>query len=65
MSRRETWQTNSVESRERIVLTGDIWAANLELTLVGIFDDPDHNEWLFFDHDYLRESLAPSTQIEI
>ena len=45
---------------ERIALTGDIWAANLELTLVGIFDDPDHNEWLFFNHDYLRESLAPS-----
>ncbi|HKA17054.1 MAG TPA: ABC transporter permease [Blastocatellia bacterium] len=45
---------------ERITITGDIWAANLELTLVGIFDDPDRNEWLFFNHDYLRESL-PST----
>jgi putative ABC transport system permease protein len=45
---------------ERISLQGDIWAANLELTLVGIFDDPDHNEVLFFNHDYLRESLSPS-----
>lgn len=45
---------------ERIALQGDIWAANLELTLVGIFDDPDHNEVLFFNHDYLRESLAAS-----
>ena len=45
---------------EKITLTGDIWAANLELTLVGIFDDPDHNEWLFFNHDYLRESLPTS-----
>jgi len=45
---------------ERIALAGDIWAANLELTLVGVFDDPDHNEVLFFNHDYLRESLAPS-----
>src|SRR5262245_38862539 len=45
---------------ERIALTGDIWPANLELTLVGIFDDPDHNEVLFFNHDYLRESLASS-----
>jgi len=45
---------------ERIALSGDIWAANLELTLVGVFDDPDHNEVLFFNHDYLRESLAPS-----
>jgi len=45
---------------ERIALTGDLWSANLELTLVGIFDDPDHNEVLFFNHDYLRESLASS-----
>jgi putative ABC transport system permease protein len=45
---------------ERIALTGDIWSANLELTLAGIFDDPDHNEVLFFNHDYLRESLAQS-----
>jgi putative ABC transport system permease protein len=45
---------------ERISLQGDIWAANLELTLVGIFDDPDHNEVLFFNHDYLRESLPAS-----
>ena len=47
---------------ERISLQGDIWAANLELTLVGIFDDPDHNVVLFFNHDYLRESLPASDQ---
>ena len=45
---------------ERIALVGDLWATNLELTLVGIFDDPDHNEVLFFNHDYLRESLPAS-----
>jgi putative ABC transport system permease protein len=45
---------------ERIALAGDIWAANLDLTLVGVFDDPDHNEWLFFGHDYLHESLPAS-----
>jgi len=45
---------------ERIALAGDIFPANLELTLVGIFDDPDHNEVLFFNYDYLRESLPPS-----
>lgn len=42
---------------ERISLTGDIFPANLELTLVGIYDDPDHNEQLFFNHEYFRESL--------
>jgi putative ABC transport system permease protein len=45
---------------ERISLVGDIYNVNLDLTLVGIFDDPDHNETLFFNHDYLRESLATS-----
>src|SRR5262249_14053708 len=45
---------------ERIALAGDLWATNLELTLVGIFDDRDHNEVLFFNHDYLRESLPAS-----
>ena len=45
---------------ERIALAGDIWAANLELTLAGVFDDPDHSEALFFNYDYLRESLPPA-----
>src|SRR5262249_53354650 len=29
---------------ERITLVGDIFPATLDLTLVGIFDDPDRNE---------------------
>jgi putative ABC transport system permease protein len=45
---------------ERIALTGDIFAANLELTLVGIFDDRERDEVLFFNHDYFRESLSPN-----
>jgi putative ABC transport system permease protein len=31
--------------------------ANLDLTLVGIYDDPDSNEALEFNDDYLRESI--------
>jgi putative ABC transport system permease protein len=54
LARKFAWQPG-----ERISLTGDIFPANLELTLVGIFDDPDHNEVLFFNHDYFRESLPP------
>src|SRR5207247_669503 len=32
---------------ERITLVGDIFPVTLELTLAGIFDDPDRNELLF------------------
>lgn len=45
---------------ERITLVGDIFPVTLELTLVGIFDEPDQNELLFFNYDYLRDSLPPT-----
>lgn len=47
------WKTG-----ERITLVGDIFPVNLELTLVGIFDDPDKTETLYFNHEYLRESMT-------
>ena len=43
---------------EKIFLTGDIFQANPELTLVGIFDDPNTTETLFFSNAYLREMLG-------
>jgi len=43
---------------ERIFLTGDIYPVNPELTLVGIFKDPNTNETLFFSYFYLRELLG-------
>jgi putative ABC transport system permease protein len=42
---------------ERITLVGDIFPVNLELTLVGIFNDPDRDEVLHFNNNYLEESL--------
>jgi putative ABC transport system permease protein len=45
---------------ERIVLVGDTSPVTLDLTLVGSFDDPDHAENLFFNWDYLRDSLPAS-----
>ncbi len=45
---------------ERITLIGDIYPVNLELTLAGIFDDPDQNEILYFNYEFLRESLPAS-----
>jgi putative ABC transport system permease protein len=43
---------------EKIFLTGDIFPVNPELTLVGIFVDPNTSETLFFSQIYLREMLG-------
>jgi putative ABC transport system permease protein len=43
---------------EKIFLTGDIYPVNPELTLVGIFNDPNTSETLFFSETYLREMLG-------
>ncbi len=43
---------------EKIFLTGDIFPVNAELTLVGIFTDPNTTESLFFSQEYLRQMLG-------
>ena len=50
---------------QRIALAGDIFPINLDLTLVGIFDDPQKGEALFFNHDYLREGLTGARKDQI
>lgn len=45
---------------DRITLTGDIWPVTLELKVVGIYDDPDVIQTLFFNNDYLRDALSLS-----
>ena len=42
---------------QRITLVGDIYPGTLELKIVGIFKDPDAIQSLFFNYDYLRDSL--------
>ncbi len=42
---------------DRITLQGDIFPINLELTLRGIYDAPINNESLYFNRQYLEESL--------
>lgn len=67
----ETQRTGAVASRslatkfkwnigDRITLVGDIFPVTLELTLVGIFDDPENEESLYFNRTYLREALGPN-----
>jgi|GraSoiStandDraft_50_1057286.scaffolds.fasta_scaffold14363_3 putative ABC transport system permease protein len=42
---------------DRITLTGDIYPGTLELKVVGIFEDPDAQQSLYFNYDYLRDTL--------
>jgi putative ABC transport system permease protein len=42
---------------QKITIVGDIFPFNLELTIRGIFDAPENDEVLYFNRDYLEESL--------
>ncbi len=42
---------------DRIVLMGTIWAANLELTIRGIFNPPQPSQSVYFDRKYLEEAV--------
>ena len=43
---------------DRVALTGDIFPVNLELTIVGVYSDPEEEENLYFDYEYLRQVLT-------
>jgi putative ABC transport system permease protein len=42
---------------ERVTLVGDIYPINLDLHIVGIFDDPDAPLTMFFNWEYLSNAL--------
>jgi putative ABC transport system permease protein len=42
---------------QKITIQGDIFPYNMELTIRGIFDAPENDELLYFNRDYLEESL--------
>ncbi len=42
---------------DRVTLIGDIYPVTLDLKVVGVFDDPDATQTLFFNYDYLRDAL--------
>ena len=42
---------------DRVTLIGDIYPVTLDLKVVGIFDDPDASQTLFFNYEYLRDAL--------
>lgn len=43
---------------DRITIVGDIYPVTLELTVRGIFDDPDATNTLYFHREYLQEMLT-------
>jgi putative ABC transport system permease protein len=45
---------------DRITLIGDIYPIDLELKIVGVFEDPDATTSLFFNWEYLRNALPVS-----
>ncbi|MGI8746355.1 MAG: ABC transporter permease [Bryobacteraceae bacterium] len=46
---------------DRITLVGDIFPVTLELKVVGIYHDPEDNDTLYFNRDYLRDALGPGS----
>ncbi len=45
---------------DRITLVGDIFPVNMELKVVGIYEDPQNADTLYFNRDYLRDALGES-----
>lgn len=43
---------------DRITIVGDIFPVTLELKLVGIFDEPESEDTLYFNREYLRDALG-------
>lgn len=48
---------------DRVTLVGDIFPVNLELHVVGIYTDPQNEQALYFNYDYLNESI-PLTSVQ-
>ncbi|HLG99087.1 MAG TPA: FtsX-like permease family protein [Bryobacteraceae bacterium] len=46
---------------DTIHLIGDIFPVNLDLKVVGIYDDPERMAALYFSREYLREALGASS----
>lgn len=50
---------------ERIHLIGDIFPIDLDLTLVGIFEEPEKAEVLYFNNEIIRQGLTGARKDQI
>ncbi len=48
---------------DRITIVGDIFPVNLELRICGIYDDPQREEALYYNDDYVNESLPVASPL--
>jgi putative ABC transport system permease protein len=60
---RKTAEQLHLHIGDRMTLLGDIFPVNLELHVVGIYDDPVGEQALYFNYDYLNESI-PLTNVQ-
>jgi putative ABC transport system permease protein len=54
---RKTAERHGMKIGDRITLVGDIFPITLELNVRGFYESPRDNENLYFNYDYLNESL--------
>jgi len=49
---------------DRITIVGDIFPFNAELTLVGIYNDPEDTDTLFLNQEYIRQAMQGTTRAD-
>jgi putative ABC transport system permease protein len=50
---------------DRVLIKGDLFPVNLELTVRAIYDAPENNEVLYFHRKYLEEALGGARQGQV
>jgi len=57
----KTAEKHNLKVGDRITIVGDIFPANLDMVIRGIYQSPDDNDTLYFHFKYLNESLGPNS----
>jgi putative ABC transport system permease protein len=60
---RKTAARHGMKIGDRITLVGDIFPVTLDLTVRGFYDSPRDNENLYFNYDYLNESMRQTRDV--
>ncbi|HTP86520.1 MAG TPA: FtsX-like permease family protein [Bryobacteraceae bacterium] len=49
---------------DRITIVGDIFPFNAELTLVGVYNDPEDTDTLYMNQEYIRQAMQNTTRAD-
>jgi putative ABC transport system permease protein len=60
---RKTAARHGMKIGDRITLVGDIFPVTLDLTVRGFYDSPRDNENLYFNYEYLNESMRQTRDV--